>query len=229
MNMPRLLSRFWKPAALSAAVTVLAVSTGAAAVLLPAWTAGPSSSSTPSIVEKAADQKLETAIFAAGCFWCTEADFDKVDGVVETISGFIGGTTKNPTYKQVTSGGTGHTEAVKITYDASKVSYKDLLKTYWRNVDFFDATGQFCDRGSSYRPAIFAVTAAQKTAAKASKTALQKRFKKKVIVPVLDATTFTPADDYHQNFYNTNPFHYYRYRVGCGRDARLQRIWNSAS
>lgn len=167
----------------------------------------------------------QVATFASGCFWCTESDFDKVEGVLKTVSGYIGGHTKNPTYKSVTSGGTGHLEAVQITFDPAKVTYAQLLDHYWRNVDFLDAGGQFCDRGSSYAPAIFVHDAEQKTAAEASKAAIQAQFKGKVVVPIREATAFTEAEDYHQNFYKTNPFHYYRYRVGCGRDGRLEEIW----
>ena len=174
-------------------------------------------------VEIPADAKVAT--FASGCFWCTEADFDKVPGVLKTISGYTGGKTENPTYKTVTSGGTGHLEAVEITYDPKQVTYRQLLDHYWRNVDFFDAGGQFCDRGSSYAPAIFVHDAKQKAAALATKKQLQSQFKETIVVPIRDAVKFTPAEAYHQNFYKTNPFHYYRYRVGCGRDARIEAIW----
>ncbi|MEM9029344.1 MAG: peptide-methionine (S)-S-oxide reductase MsrA [Pseudomonadota bacterium] len=165
------------------------------------------------------------ATFAAGCFWCTESDFDKVDGVLSTTSGFIGGTTDNPTYKSVTGGNTGHVEAVRIVYDPKKVSYKKLLSVYWRNVDFLDNGGQFCDRGSSYAPAIFTHSAEQLAAARSSKKTIQTMFDKPVVVPIREATRFTAAEAYHQNFYKKNPFHYYRYRVGCGRDARLKALW----
>ncbi|MEL6297685.1 MAG: peptide-methionine (S)-S-oxide reductase MsrA [Pseudomonadota bacterium] len=175
----------------------------------------------------AAETKVAT--FAAGCFWCTEADFDKIEGVVRTTSGFIGGKTKNPTYKQVTSGGTGHTEAVRIEYDPAKVSYERLLGHYWRNVDMFDLSGQFCDRGDTYRPAIFTHSDAQKNAALASRKQLNDsgRWQQAIKVPIQSATEFTAAEAYHQNFYKKNVYHYQRYRVGCGRDARLNRIWGS--
>ena len=171
------------------------------------------------------------ATFGAGCFWCTESDFDKVPGVIATISGFMGGTVANPSYDMVVSGKTGHAEVVQVTYDPGKVSYKQLLETYWKNVDPFDANGQFCDKGSQYRPVIFAHDAEQKSLADASKSdkakELAARFKFPVAVSVEDAKTFTAADEYHQDFYKKNAGHYGRYRVGCGRDARLKQIWGA--
>lgn len=176
---------------------------------------------------RASETKLAT--FASGCFWCTESDFDKVPGVLKTTSGFIGGKTKNPTYKQVVNGGTGHTEAVQIEYDPSKVSYEALLKHYWRNVDPFDLKGQFCDRGPTYRPAIFVHSEAQKRKALASRREINNsgRFDKKIELPVQPATEFYAAEAYHQDFYKKNPWHYQRYRLGCRRDARLDRIWGN--
>lgn len=178
-----------------------------------------------------ADDKAKTqvATFASGCFWCTESDFDKVDGVVSTVSGFMGGHVKNPTYRQVVRGRTGHTEVLQVTYDPSKVSYGKLLMVYWRNIDPFDKNGQFCDRGSQYRPEIFAHTPEQEKLAKASKAAIISKFNfsPKIIVPVTKASEFTAAEEYHQNFYKKNPVHYWRYRIGCGRDARLKQIWGS--
>ena len=178
-----------------------------------------------------ADDKAQNqvATFASGCFWCTESDFDKVDGVVSTVSGFMGGHVKNPTYRQVVRGRTGHTEVLQVTYDPSKVSYGKLLMVYWRNVDPSDKDGQFCDRGSQYRPEIFAHTPEQEKLAKASKAAIISKFNfsQKIIVPVTKASEFTAAEEYHQNFYKKNPVHYWRYRIGCGRDARLKQIWGS--
>jgi len=168
---------------------------------------------------------LEVATFASGCFWCTESDFDKIDGVVETVSGYIGGHTENPTYKQVTSGTTGHTEALRVTYDPRKVSFEKLLAHYWHNVDPFDGTGQFCDRGSQYRPGIFYHNEAQRTLAEASKAAIAKRFKQPIAVEITKATTFTDAEAYHQDYYTKEPIRYRFYRYGCGRDARLDSIW----
>ena len=168
-------------------------------------------------------QNLQTAIFAGGCFWCVESDFDKVEGVVETVSGYTGGTLDNPTYKQVTRGDTGHYEAVEITFDADIVSYDQLLYVFWRTVDPTDAGGQFCDRGSSYRTAIFALNDAQAAAANASKSALS--LGDPVVTPVIPASTFYPAEDYHQNYHNTNSLSYKFYRARCGRDARIRQIW----
>lgn len=166
-----------------------------------------------------------TAVFAMGCFWCAEADFEKVPGVVKVVSGYTGGRTKNPTYDLVTTETTGHYEAVLVTYDPKKVSYSQLLKTFWANVDPFDAKGQFCDKGSSYRAAIFPRTAKEKIAAKASKDYLVKRFKKPIATKILPRTTFYNAERYHQDYYKKNPIRYRYYRNGCGRDARLKAVW----
>ncbi len=175
--------------------------------------------------------KTAVAVFGSGCFWCTESDFDKVPGVVSTTSGFMGGTVPNPSYDMVTSGRTGHVEVVQVAYDPDKVSYKQLLDVYWRNVDPFDAKGQFCDKGSHYRPVIFAFGAEQKKLAEESKAEKAKelaaKFKFPVVVSIEDAKTFTAAEDYHQDFYKKNPGHYGRYRIGCGRDARLKQIWGA--
>jgi methionine-S-sulfoxide reductase len=175
----------------------------------------------------AATTKTAVATFAAGCFWCTEADFDKVPGVLTTISGYMGGHVKNPTYQQVSRGGTGHTEVLQVTYDPSKVDYDELLKVFWKNVDPFDKDGQFCDRGDQYRPEIFVHSEAQRAAALASKAEAQKltKIKQDIIVPITDASTFTKAEEYHQDFYKKDPAHYWRYRIGCGRDRRLEQIW----
>ncbi len=177
--------------------------------------------------QTAGARKTAIATFAAGCFWCTEADFDNVPGVLKTVPGYMGGHVKNPTYKQVARGGTGHTEVLQVTYDPAKVSYEQLLTVFWRNVDPFDKHGQFCDRGDQYRPEIFVHTAEQRKAAAASKASVVSRakIKQKIIVPVTDATTFTKAEHYHQDFYKKNPAHYWRYRIVCGRDRRLEQIW----
>jgi methionine-S-sulfoxide reductase len=169
---------------------------------------------------------IAEATFAAGCFWCSEKDFEKVAGVTEVISGYTGGTLPNPTYHQVGSGLTGHFEAVRVRFDPQKVSYDTLLDTYWHNVDFLDGGGQFCDRGASYRPAIFVHDAAQKAAAETSKANLARDRKvEKIAVQILPATDFTPAEDYHQDYYKTNSMRYKLYRSGCGRDARLHQLW----
>ncbi len=177
-------------------------------------------------------QTKAVATFGSGCFWCTEADFDKVPGVLETISGFMGGKTPNPTYRQVVSGGTGHAEVVQVTYDPAKVSYADLLAVYWKNVDPFDASGQFCDKGNAYRPVIFTHTPEQRRAAETSKTEiaalLAKRFKDTIKVRIEAAAPFTAAEAYHQNYHQTNPLKYNYYRWGCGRDQRLREIWGGS-
>ena len=177
-----------------------------------------------------ADRKLEVATFASGCFWCTESDFDKVKGVVETTSGYMGGTTPDPTYEQVSTGTTGHAEVLQLKYDPTEVTYEELLDVYWRNVDPLDGGGQFCDRGSQYRPAIFYHTEEQKRLAETSKTTLEEsgRFDQPIAVEITTASTFTPAEDYHQDFYLRNPVRYTFYRIGCGRDARLEALWGKS-
>jgi peptide-methionine (S)-S-oxide reductase len=177
-------------------------------------------------VPKPADGQA-LATFAGGCFWCVEADFDKIDGVIATTSGFMGGRTPNPTYKEVTFGDTGHLEVVQIIYDPKRVTYERLLTVFWRSIDPYDAGGQFCDRGESYTTAIFAHGDEQKRLAEASLAELAKNgpLKKPIATTVRDAGPFTPAEAYHQDFYKKNPAHYARYRAGCGRDARLDAVW----
>ena len=171
-----------------------------------------------------------TAVFAGGCFWCTEADFDKVPGVISTTSGYTGGTTARPTYEQVTAGGTGHYEAVKVVYDPGRVSYATLVERFCPTIDPTDGGGQFCDRGDSYLSAIF-VTPDQRAVAEGSKARLAKR----AVLPAPIATTiraaapFYPAEGYHQNYYKKNPVRYRFYRTSCGRDARLDAVWKKAS
>jgi peptide-methionine (S)-S-oxide reductase len=164
------------------------------------------------------------ATFAAGCFWCVEADFDKVSGVVSTTSGYTGGKLKNPTYEQVSRGGTGHTEAVVVEYDPSKVTYEQLLDHFWRNVDPLTANRQFCDVGDQYRPGIFVHSEAQRKAAEESKSRVQQRFKQPVVVEIVDAGPFYVAEGYHQDYYKKNALQYRYYRWGCGRDARLEQL-----
>ena len=167
------------------------------------------------------------AIFAGGCFWCVESDFDRVPGVTKTISGYTGGTLKNPTYKDVVGGGTGHREAVQIFYDPGKVTYAILLEVFWRSVDPTDADGQFCDRGVSYETAIFVTSLDQHRLAEASKKALMSSgaLKKPVVTRIEDATDFYPAEAYHQDFYEKNPVRYRFYRYNCGRDQRVKELW----
>ena len=171
----------------------------------------------------------DTAVFAGGCFWCMEKPFEELDGVYAVISGFAGGTVPNPTYDEVSRKTTGHYEAVEVVYDPSVVPYDTLLQVYWHNVDPFDDGGQFCDRGSPYRPAIFVRTPAERAAAEATKAGLADRFGETIRVPVLDAAPFYAAEAYHQDFYRTNAAHYQRYRTGCRRDERLQQVWGDAA
>ena len=174
-----------------------------------------------------AQGKTETAIFAGGCFWCTEADFDKVPGVVSTTSGYIGGTVANPTYHQVSAGGTGHAEAVKIVFDPAKVTYAKLLDVYWRSVDPLVKDRQFCDSGDQYRTAIFYLDNEQKLVAEQSLAALEKDkpFEGEIVTEIAPATVFYPAEDYHQDYYQKNSLRYKYYRWACGRDQRLTELW----
>lgn len=166
-----------------------------------------------------------SAVFAGGCFWCTESDFEKVPGVLSVVSGYAGGTTASPTYETATAGG--HVEVVKVTFDPAKVSYAKLLDFYWRHVDLLDGGGQFCDRGATYRPVIFADGPAQREAAVASKSALEasKRFAKPIAVTIEKLGVFTDAEEYHQDYYKKHPIKYKTYRYGCGRDQRLEALW----
>ena len=172
-----------------------------------------------------ASGKTATAIFAGGCFWCTEADFEKVPGVVSAVSGYTGGTVPNPTYEQVSADATGHYEAVRVTYDPARVSYPALVDYYFRTVDPTDAGGQFCDRGSSYRTAIFVAGPAQRQAAEAEKAEVDALLEAPVATPVLPAGEFYPAEEYHQDYYKKNSLKYKFYRSRCGRDARLAEVW----
>jgi peptide-methionine (S)-S-oxide reductase len=167
----------------------------------------------------------DKATFAGGCFWCMEPPYDELDGVISTISGYIGGTKKNPSYEEVVTGTTGHTEAVQVTYDPTKINYEKLLEIFWRNIDPLTANAQFCDHGSQYRSGIFYHDEAQKKLAEASKKRVQSRFKQPVVTEIVRATEFYPAEDYHQDYYKKNPVRYKLYRYGCGRDQRLQELW----
>lgn len=172
---------------------------------------------------------LAKATFAGGCFWCMEPPYDKLDGVVSTTSGYTGGQTKNPTYEEVSAGGTGHTEAVQIVYDSKKISYAQLLEVFWHNVDPLDAGGQFCDRGSQYRTGIFYYDETQKRLAEQSKRELDAsgRFKQPIVTEIVQATAFYPAEEYHQDYYQKNPVRYKFYRFGCRRDSRLKALWGT--
>ena len=172
-------------------------------------------------------QKQEKAIFAAGCFWCTEEALEKVPGVVAAVSGYTGGTVKNPSYEQVSSGRTGHAEAVEVTYDPAKVSYEQLLDVFWVNHDPTVKDRQFCDSGSQYRPGIFYLDEQQKQLAEASKAKWEKTkpFKQPILTEITKAGPFYPAEDYHQDYYKKNPLQYRFYVTGCGRYARLDSLW----
>ncbi|MCP3983480.1 MAG: peptide-methionine (S)-S-oxide reductase MsrA [bacterium] len=173
---------------------------------------------------------VATATFAGGCFWCMEPPFDALDGVVSTTSGYIGGHVRNPTYKQVSAGGTGHAEAVQVIYDPSKVGYPELLEIFWRNIDPVAVDRQFCDHGDQYRSAIFTHNAEQAKLAEASRASLASsgKFAAPIATQVVAASEFWPAEDYHQDYYRRNPVRYKYYRHSCGRDARLEAIWGEA-
>jgi len=172
-------------------------------------------------------ENIDTAIFAGGCFWCTESDFDKMPGVLSTTSGYIGGTVVNPTYTQVVAGNTGHVEAVKVEFDKTVTDFGILLNAFWRTIDPVFADGQFCDIGPQYRGVIFYATPEQQAIAEASKTALidSGRFDLPVVTEILPATSFYIAEDYHQDYYLKNPLRYSYYRNNCGRDSRLKQLW----
>ena len=174
---------------------------------------------------------LETATFAGGCFWCMEGPFDVLDGVISTTSGYTGGSVANPTYEQVSAGGTGHAESVQVVYDPQRVTYEKLLDVYWHNVDPTVVDKQFCDHGNQYRTAIFFHNDAQKQAAEASLTALEKTkpFADAIKALIVAASAFYPAEEYHQDYYKKNPVRYKFYRYKCGRDQRLTELWGSAS
>lgn len=176
------------------------------------------------------ENKTETAVFAGGCFWCVEHAYDEVEGVISTVSGYIGGHTENPSYEEVSMGRTGHAEAVQVVYDPEKVSYEELLSVFWRNIDPTTPNRQFCDQGSQYRSAIFYLGETQKEQAEASKRALEqsKPFPEPIVTGIVKAATFYPAEDYHQDYYHKNPVRYKLYRYGCGRDKRLEEVWGGA-
>lgn len=189
----------------------------------------------------ASAKSLQTAIFAGGCFWCVEADMDKIDGVVKTVSGFTGGSVRNPSYKQVTGGNTGHYEAVEITFDADIVSYPELVSRFIRSIDPLDAGGQFCDRGMAYATAIFTTSRDQSRAAKAALAEAESALGQPLATVLRDAKPFYPAEAYHQDYYKqskivltrfgplTKAAAYKRYRKSCGRDARVKQVWGKAA
>jgi peptide-methionine (S)-S-oxide reductase len=173
-------------------------------------------------------EKTATALFAGGCFWCIEADFEKLPGVIGAESGYTAGTKPNPTYEEVSAGGTGHTEAVRVTYEPGKVSYSQLVEYFWRHIDPTVKDKQFCDSGSQYRSGIYWQNAAERAIAESSREALVSSGKfKEIHTEIVAATTFYPAEEYHQDYYKKNPIRYAYYRKGCGRDARVQQLWGS--
>ena len=178
------------------------------------------------VLSCASNAAADKTILAGGCFWCMESDFEKLEGVTDVISGFTGGTLKNPTYN---GNHEGHFEAVEITYDPAKISYKELIEYFWINIDPFDATGQFCDKGSSYLSAIFVANETEKKLAEQSKKKVVEKFPtKEVVTPILNASTFYPIkgdESYHQDYYKKSPIRYKVYRWSCGRDKRLKEIW----
>jgi peptide-methionine (S)-S-oxide reductase len=175
--------------------------------------------------------RTEEATFAGGCFWCMEAPFDKLPGVVSVTVGYTGGSLNNPSYEQVSAGGTGHAESVRIVYEPAKISYARLLEVFWRNVDPTVKDRQFCDRGHQYRFAIFFHNDAQQRIANESKSALEKNkpFKAPIVTEIVPATEFYPAEEYHQHYYKKNPIRYSYYRGSCGRDARLKELWGDSA
>ena len=174
---------------------------------------------------KPAVGETATAVFAGGCFWCTESDFDKVPGVISTTSGYTGGRVANPDYNLVSAGGTGHIEGVRVVYDPRRVSYAQLVGRFLPTIDVTDGRGQFCDRGESYRPAIFVANAEQRRTVVAALKQIDPIIDKPLAVAVLPAARFWPAEDYHQDYYKKNPARYKFYRWNCGRDQRLKQLW----
>ncbi|WP_223846225.1 peptide-methionine (S)-S-oxide reductase MsrA [Wenzhouxiangella sp. AB-CW3] len=179
------------------------------------------------IADRDSEERLQKATFAGGCFWCMEPPYDRLDGVVETISGFSGGHVSEPSYEAVVRGVTGHREVVQVIYDPGIIDYDTLLQVFWRNIDPLDDGGQFCDRGSAYRTAIFAHDAGQLEEARASLVELEQsgRFDEPIVTPVIEFENFYAAEDYHQGYYQNNPVRYRYYRWRCGRDARLTELW----
>ena len=170
-------------------------------------------------------QNIKTAYFAGGCFWCMEEAFEKVDGIIDVISGYSGGTTENPTYKEVVYGKTGHFEAIEIKYDNEKIKYKDLLDIFWINIDPFDADGQFCDKGYSYRSVAFYLIDSERDLITDSISILEKKFKKKIVTYIRKFEKFYKAEEHHQDYYVENFINYLRYKKGCRRVKTLEKIW----
>jgi len=175
----------------------------------------------------AADTQNQKAIFAGGCFWCMQADFASRDGVISVTSGYTGGHVENPTYEQVSSGTTGHAEAIEVAYDPARISYEKLLEIYWDNIDPTDQGGQFADRGTQYRTAIFVMNDEQRKLAETSKKSIEAKLKQPIATEIVAATPFYPAEEYHQDYYKKNPLNYNAYKYGSGRVSRLKELWES--
>ena len=171
-------------------------------------------------------QNVKTAYFAGGCFWCMEEAFENVKGVLDVVSGYSGGTTKNPTYKEVVKGKTGHFEAIEVRYDSDKIKYKDLLENFWINIDPFDADGQFCDKGYSYKSVAFYLSDTEKNLITNSIKSLEKKFNKKIVTYIIKFEKFYKAEEYHQDYYVKNFINYLRYKKACRRVKTLEKIWN---
>ena len=180
---------------------------------------------TATAVVQASAHEMTKATFAGGCFWCIEADFDRVPGVLKTISGYTGGRTEEPTYEKISRGNTGHHEALQITYDPAKVNYKQLLTVFWHSIDPIDGGGQFCDRGDPYQTAVFVHNKQQRKLAEASKATMAKKMGQKLFTPIESAAKFYPAESYHQDYYRKNPLRYRYYRWNCGRNQRVRELW----
>jgi len=197
--------------------------------LLALYLSVPAFAGSPSSAPQAGPER-QTAILAGGCFWCVEADFEKLDGVIDAVSGYTGGHVANPTYEQVSAGGTGHVESVKVTFDASRITYPQILDYFWHHIDPTRDDGQFCDRGSQYRPVIFYENETQHQQALASEKHIEQTrpFSRPVKVEISKAGAFYPAEDYHQDYYRKNPIRYQFYRYRCGRDARVEQLWGDS-
>ena len=196
---------------------------------VPIFAASSAKATSDSAAESVANPETAVATFGAGCFWCVQTAFEKHGGVIDTEVGFMGGTTPNPSYKDVSKGGTGHIEVVHVSFDPTIISYGRILDIYWRNVDLLDGGGQFCDRGETYKSVIFTATPEQKAIAEASKTALAQsgRFDKPIATEIRDAGVFYPAEDYHQDYSEKNALSYQTYRFACGRNKRLKELWGN--
>jgi len=227
METPPLKTTLPSPRRLLALLGIL-VGVAAAGIVI-AQTAPKAAAPVPKGAPAATAASTAVATFAGGCFWCMEPPYDKLDGVISTTSGYMGGKTRDPTYQEVSAGVTGHAEVVQVVYDPAKVSYDKLLEVFWVNIDPTVKDRQFCDVGTQYRSTIFVHDQAQLKAAEASKAALAKSkpFKEDIVTPIVLATEFWPAEDYHQDYYQKNPVRYGYYRNGCGRDARLAQLWGA--